>query len=157
MAMRLRRIDGILIAVCAAKAPAAPGDIYLDDEADHAIRRKIDRDMREEGLIDLPSSAHDAIAATVEGCDVFRTAGAEAAWVDFEHRAMAAAPEVKRMYAVVNHAAGEGLLFEDEKDAKKVASGRLGWEYPSIAEEFVDSYPDGNVMVPVDVPEPAGA
>jgi len=51
MAMRLRRIDGHLIALCAAKTQPQIGDFYLDDEQDHAVRVKLERDFNSEGLM----------------------------------------------------------------------------------------------------------
>jgi hypothetical protein len=61
--------------------------------------------------------------------------------------------KTKRMYAVINGPAGEGVIFEDRPDAEMVASGRLRGAYPSIAHDFLDSYPDGNTLVAVDVPD----
>lgn len=50
MAMRLRKLKGNWLAVCAAKSPEHPGDIYIDDAQDHAIRTKLYHDWEEEGL-----------------------------------------------------------------------------------------------------------
>ena len=54
MAMRLRQIEGVWVAVCAAKTRARPGDVYIDDAQDHAIRAKLSHDNRSEGL-DVPT------------------------------------------------------------------------------------------------------
>lgn len=51
MAMRLRRHNGGLIALCAAETKPEPGDIYINDVQDHAIRMKIEHDLIQEGLI----------------------------------------------------------------------------------------------------------
>ncbi len=51
MAMRIRRINGILVALCAAKTTGQLGDSYIDDEEDHAIRVKLERDFDSEGLM----------------------------------------------------------------------------------------------------------
>ncbi len=51
MAMRLRVIDGTLVALCAAKTQPEPGDLYLDDAQDHVIRVKIQADWDSEGLL----------------------------------------------------------------------------------------------------------
>lgn len=40
MAIRLRRVDGVLVALCAARSVAKPGDVYLDDGAHMALARK---------------------------------------------------------------------------------------------------------------------
>ena len=51
MAVRIRIVDGKMIALCAAEHQAQEGDIYLDDVQDHALRKKYLEDYREEGLI----------------------------------------------------------------------------------------------------------
>lgn len=48
MAIRLRAVDGHLIAVCAARSVAKPGDVYLDDEQHHALAVKFDQDFGSE-------------------------------------------------------------------------------------------------------------
>ena len=53
MAMRLRKIQGQWVAVCAAKTKAEPDDVYLDDCQDHAMRAKLSHDYRSEGF-DMP-------------------------------------------------------------------------------------------------------
>lgn len=53
MSMRLREIGGRWVAVCAAKTTQRPGDIYLDDNQDHAVRAKLSHDYRSEGF-DMP-------------------------------------------------------------------------------------------------------
>ena len=53
MAMRLRKIGAIWVALCAAKSKAIAGDVYIDDVQDHAIRAKLSHDNRLEGL-DVP-------------------------------------------------------------------------------------------------------
>ncbi len=60
MAMRLKKIDGDWIAVCAAKTTSEVGDVYIDDVQDHAIRAKIAHDYRSEGL-DVPLVSRDLI------------------------------------------------------------------------------------------------
>ena len=51
MAIRIRRIDGHLVALCAARAEEKPEDIYINDEMDHALRIKFLIDYESEGLI----------------------------------------------------------------------------------------------------------
>ena len=40
MSIRIRVVDGISVAVCAAETDAEPGDIYLDDGAHYALAAK---------------------------------------------------------------------------------------------------------------------
>lgn len=54
MAMRIRRVDGVVIAVCAALTEPKVGDLYIDDEAHSALSLKV---MWERGEI---SDAHPA-------------------------------------------------------------------------------------------------
>lgn len=49
MAIRIRRIGGKVVALCAAKYDPEPGDHYIDDAEDHAIRAKIECDFDREG------------------------------------------------------------------------------------------------------------
>ena len=49
--MRLREIDGTLVALCAAKTKPQSGDVYIDDRQDHATRVKLERDFDSEGLM----------------------------------------------------------------------------------------------------------
>ena len=51
MAMRLRKVDGHWEALCAAQSKHKPGDIYLDDNQDHAIRVKLEKDWKSEGFM----------------------------------------------------------------------------------------------------------
>jgi len=51
MAIRIRKIKGRVVALCAAEHTRKRGDIYLDDVVDHALRIKFLKDYREEGLI----------------------------------------------------------------------------------------------------------
>jgi hypothetical protein len=50
MAIRLRRVNGTLIAICAACSVPKSGDIYLDDEAHGALSDKFARDFNENKL-----------------------------------------------------------------------------------------------------------
>ena len=51
MAIRLRRTDNKLVALCAAKSVEKPGDIYLDDGQHHALAEKFREDFTSEGAI----------------------------------------------------------------------------------------------------------
>lgn len=54
MAVRLRKINpnGGWIALCAAITKPLPGDVYVDDSKDHALRRHYIDEYLIEGLID---------------------------------------------------------------------------------------------------------
>lgn len=67
MSVRLRRIPGVgLVALCAARSVEKPGDIYLDDEAHHALSRKFDDDFASEGRMPAPLHPPDDVSAAVE-------------------------------------------------------------------------------------------
>lgn len=51
MAMRVRTVNGHVVALCAAEYPAEEGDLYIDDGQDHAIRVKLEADWRSEGYM----------------------------------------------------------------------------------------------------------
>jgi hypothetical protein len=53
MAIRLRRVNGILVALCAAKSVAKEGDIYLDDEQHMAIAEKFWEDYGEDFMVPI--------------------------------------------------------------------------------------------------------
>lgn len=50
MAIRLRQVEGQLIAVCAARSVAKPGDVYLDDAQHMALARKFWLDYPRSGV-----------------------------------------------------------------------------------------------------------
>ena len=54
MAMRLRRINGNWVALCATETKAKPNDTYIDDAQDHAIRIKLEHDWLSEGYMFNP-------------------------------------------------------------------------------------------------------
>ena len=49
MAIRIRTVDGIVVALCAAKTQPEEDDIYLDDSAHHALSTKFGVDWYAEG------------------------------------------------------------------------------------------------------------
>lgn len=51
MAVRLRKTEAGLVALCAARSVPKDGDIYLDDCAHHALSVKFDLDFASEGLM----------------------------------------------------------------------------------------------------------
>jgi len=50
MAIRIRKINGKTVALCAAKTNQRPNDIYLDDAIHHALSRKFEADFIREGF-----------------------------------------------------------------------------------------------------------
>jgi len=50
MSIRIREIEGETVALCAAKTKSQEGDIYLDDNAHHAISTKFAVDFESEGF-----------------------------------------------------------------------------------------------------------
>lgn len=52
MAIRLRTVNGVKVALCAAKTLAEPGDIYLDDGWHYTLSKKYWRDYDEIQIVD---------------------------------------------------------------------------------------------------------
>lgn len=50
MAIRLRKIQNMWIALCAVESDEKEGDIYLDDSKDYALRVKFKKDYASEGI-----------------------------------------------------------------------------------------------------------
>lgn len=61
MSIRIRIVNGITIAICAARSVAKDGDIYLDDTVHHALTDKFGRDFEEEGYGTFPSEHDDLV------------------------------------------------------------------------------------------------
>ena len=59
MAIRIRKINGHTIALCAYESDPMPNDVYLDDNAHHALSTKFDLDFTKEGF--MPESHADPI------------------------------------------------------------------------------------------------
>lgn len=58
MAIRIREIEGTLVALCAARTTPEEGDIYLHDGIHHALSMKFWRDWSvEEGRMEAGSAA----------------------------------------------------------------------------------------------------
>lgn len=49
MAIRIRKVDGILVALCAARSVEKDGDVYLDDGQHMALAEKFTEDFHSEG------------------------------------------------------------------------------------------------------------
>ena len=52
MAIRIRKINGVTIALCAAETNEKPGDLYLDDTIHHALSTKFGLDWHKEGFLE---------------------------------------------------------------------------------------------------------
>lgn len=63
MAIRLRKVNGIHVALCAAKSRPIQGDIYINDSFHYAISQKYWRDYDE---IDIVDDEHTAFVASIE-------------------------------------------------------------------------------------------
>ena len=63
MAIRIREVDGVRIALCAAETDAAPDDLYLDDGVHYALAAKFARDWRGQ-TVDWVYAVHDRLALT---------------------------------------------------------------------------------------------
>ena len=44
MSIRLRKVEGVMVALCAARTTPHFGDMYLDDEQHYALAAKFSRD-----------------------------------------------------------------------------------------------------------------
>lgn len=52
MAIRIRKVNGVTIALCAAETNPKPGDLYLDDTIHHALATKFGLDWHKEGFLE---------------------------------------------------------------------------------------------------------
>ena len=59
MAIRIREINGVIVALCAAKTTPRVGDTYLDDNIHHALSTKFAVDFENEGLLPDPPVDED--------------------------------------------------------------------------------------------------
>ncbi len=51
MAIRIRKVKGCTIALCAAETKFKKGDLYLNDSIHHVLSTKFDLDWVEEGIL----------------------------------------------------------------------------------------------------------
>lgn len=51
MSIRIRNINGVTVALCAARSMPKEGDIYLDDAAHHALSIKFEMDFASMGFM----------------------------------------------------------------------------------------------------------
>lgn len=68
MSIRIRLVDGTLVAMCAARSVEKPGDIYLDDAAHHALAAKFTEDFTTEGGL-IPVDQHESAVRLREESD----------------------------------------------------------------------------------------
>jgi len=51
MAIRIRKVNEKLVALCAAESSPEPNDLYLDDNVHHALSEKFTADFKEMGFL----------------------------------------------------------------------------------------------------------
>jgi hypothetical protein len=51
MAIRIRTIENVVVALCAAKTISKVGNVYLDDNIHHALSTKFCIDLKEKGFL----------------------------------------------------------------------------------------------------------
>jgi hypothetical protein len=66
VSIRIRIVNGVSIALCAARSIEQQGDIYLDDAAHHALTEKFSEDFTSEGFGDIP---HDPTTAALRAIE----------------------------------------------------------------------------------------
>ena len=62
VAIRLRVVDGICVALCAAETDPLPGDVYLDDGQHYALAAKFAQDYRGETITTVYAEEWAAMA-----------------------------------------------------------------------------------------------
>lgn len=66
MSIRIRTVDGVLVALCAARTVEEPGDVYLDDNQHHALAEKFAADFQSEGFNTHPYDDRAALIRVAE-------------------------------------------------------------------------------------------
>ncbi len=66
MAIRIRKINNKTVALCAANSEKKEGDIYLDDNAHHALYVKFDLDFFSEDRGNIPLNYEEIILMAKE-------------------------------------------------------------------------------------------
>lgn len=61
MSIRIREVNGELVALCAAKSEPKPDDVYLGDREHHALYEKFYKDFESEGLIEPRENRKDEV------------------------------------------------------------------------------------------------
>lgn len=70
MAIRLRKVEGALVALCAAETDPEPNDVYLDDGVHYALAAKFARDWRGR-TVDWVYEEDDRLAETQKLRDAY--------------------------------------------------------------------------------------
>jgi hypothetical protein len=70
MAIRIRRVNGFTVALCAADTDAMPDDLYLDDGQHYALAAKFARDWRGQ-FVNWVYEEDDLVAETQKLRDAF--------------------------------------------------------------------------------------
>ena len=63
MAIRIRKVEGVLVALCAAETDPKPSDLYLEDSTHYALAAKFARDWQGQ-LVDWKYEDHNRLAET---------------------------------------------------------------------------------------------
>ena len=63
MAIRLRTVEGIRVALCAVESDPMPDDLYLDDSDHHALSTKFGLDWKKMGFIRNPPLDPEVVVA----------------------------------------------------------------------------------------------
>ncbi len=63
MAIRIRKVEGVQVALCAVEVDPKPDDIYLDDSVHYALAAKFARDWRGR-TVTWEYEDHDQLAET---------------------------------------------------------------------------------------------
>lgn len=66
MAIRLRTVDGVRVALCAAETDAMPGDVYLDDADHYALAAKFRLDWKDEQMTGWPEYTREWAAMATQ-------------------------------------------------------------------------------------------
>ncbi len=61
MSIRIRKIEGETVALCAAKTEAKEGDIHLNDCAHHALMVKLQADLDSEGWLKVGAPVDELV------------------------------------------------------------------------------------------------
>jgi hypothetical protein len=69
MAIRIRTVNNVTVALCAAHSEEKEGDIYLDDDVHHALTTKFGLDFWSEGLMQNHHADPDLIIASFKELD----------------------------------------------------------------------------------------
>ena len=66
MAIRIRIINGLTVALCAAKTRPEYGDLYLDDNIHHALSSTFDTDFYKMGFLQKSCAENNLVALMKE-------------------------------------------------------------------------------------------